>query len=198
MLQILIPSSLILGACAGIEGGPAERAAANHSSLRGAYMRQEVDPSLIFRSDVGVLGYQQHAHLNCYTGHGGKVSEPSDGFQAGVHKVDACGRACDENYCACFVYFWKYNECFLRDSCELSECEQGSEGKESYDFDTYTAGPVNTPCFCEHGKGQWIPYDPPGTLACTCVSCDPGYMVTDMYCVPEQRGGGPNLLGYEP
>eukprot|EP00929_Paragymnodinium_shiwhaense_P075091 TRINITY_DN383_c0_g1_i2.p1 TRINITY_DN383_c0_g1~~TRINITY_DN383_c0_g1_i2.p1 ORF type:complete len:175 (-),score=7.34 TRINITY_DN383_c0_g1_i2:35-559(-) len=123
------------------------------------------------RLNANVLGYEQHAHLNCYTGHGGKVSEPNDGLQAGVHNVDACGRACDENYCACFVYFWKYNECFLRDSCELSECEQGSEGKESYDFDTYTAGPVNTPCFCEHGKGQWIPYDPPGTLACTCVSC---------------------------
>merc|ERR1711988_2040820 len=48
----------------------------------------------------------------------------------------------------------------------------------------------------EHGQGEWIPYSPPGSRACNCVSCDPGYMVTDMYCVPEHPGSA-SVLGYE-
>merc|ERR1712070_290507 len=109
---------------------------------------------------------------------------PNDGLQADAHNVDACGRACDENGCSCFVYFHKYDECFLRLDCDLPACEPGVEGEESYEFDTFTPGPQGGECFCNHGRGKWIPYSPPGTLACECHECDHGYMTTDMECVP--------------
>merc|ERR1712232_562785 len=126
----------------------------------------------------------QHSHENCYAGHGGEALGPGDGLQAGVNNVDECGRACDANGCSCFVFFSKYNQCFLREKCELAACEVGVKGEESYDFDTFTPGPEGADCFMEHGFGKWIPYSPPGALACSAYKCDPGYTTVDMYCVP--------------
>jgi len=157
------------------------------AGLRGASRRAEsFDRNGTIRAteDIYVLGYAQHKHLNCYTDHGATPLGPDDGLQAGVSNAEDCGRACDQNGCSCFVFFWKHNQCFLRNECDLAACEQGVQGEESYEFDTFTPGPAGAECFCEHGRGKWIPYSPPGTLACECYECDHGYMTTDMQCVP--------------
>jgi len=170
----------------------AELVAGQLSSLRGAsslsnQSRGENKTTLFthMKEEASyVVGYEQHQHLNCYVGHGGVAVGPDDGLQADVHNVAECGQAADRHGGACFVYFWKNNQCFLRSECNLAACEEGVQGTESYEFDTFTAGPVGTACLVEHGQGRWIPYSPPGTLACTAEKCDPGYVTTDMACVP--------------
>jgi len=128
-----------------------------------------------------VIGYQQHQHLNCYASHGGSVLGPNDGLQAGVNSVDECGKAADSHGGVCFVYFWKYNQCFLRTECDTWACEEGKQGEESYDFDTFVPGPEDAECLVEHGQGKWRPYGDFG-LACMPEKCDPGYQITDMHC----------------
>merc|ERR1711879_998238 len=130
-----------------------------------------------------VFGYEQHQHLNCYSGHGGTDLGPDYGLQKDIHDDAACGVACQNNdECSCFVFFWEHNQCFLRSECKLNECEPGVAGQESYQFDTFTEGPVGAPCPCEHGEGKYISYSPPSDIACECTSCDPGYHLVDMYC----------------
>jgi len=134
-----------------------------------------------------VFGYEQHQHLNCYSGHGGTDLGPENGLQKDVHDAAACGLACQNtDDCSCFVFFWKNNQCFLRSECTLDECEAGVAGQESYQFDTFTEGPVGAPCPCEHGEGKYISYSPPtDPVACECTSCDPGYHLSDMQCDPD-------------
>ena len=118
-------------------------------------------------SATSVIGYQQHQHLNCYAGHGGSALGPNDGLQAGVNSVDECGKAADSHGGVCFVYFWKYNQCFLRTECNTWACEEGKQGEESYDFDTFLPGPEDAECLIEHGQGKWRPYwcEPPLAIA---------------------------------
>merc|ERR1711879_381762 len=86
-----------------------------------------------------VFGYEQHQHLNCYSGHGGTDLGPDNGLQKDVDSAGGCGLACENNdECSCFVFFWKNNQCFLRSECTLDECEAGVAGQESYQFDTFT------------------------------------------------------------
>merc|ERR1712125_178433 len=141
------------------------------------------------------VGYEQHQHLNCYTGHGGEAIGPDDGLQAGVDSAEECGRAMSNNlgYAnVCFVFFSEQNKCFLRKDCKLAACEQGVQGSESWQFDTYTPGPPGSECLVEHGQGKWINYSPPGAVACEAETCDPGYMTTDMACVPIN-----SVIGYQ-
>merc|ERR1711988_279253 len=134
-----------------------------------------------------VIGYQQHQHLNCYAGHGGSALGLNDGLQAGVNSVDECGKAADSHGGVCFVYFWKYNQCFLRTECNTWACEEGKQGEESYDFDTFLPGPEDAECLVEHGQGKWRP-DGHSGLACVAEKCDPGYQLSDttprVYCKP--------------
>jgi len=168
--------------CVPISAGAGSQSSLAGAPLRAASLAENTTTELSY-----AVGYQQHQHLNCYTGHGAAAIGPDDGLQQGVHSVDECARAADENggYAnSCFVYFWKYNQCFLRKDCNLDACEQGTQGSESWEFDTFTPGPVGTKCLVEHGQGKWVPYSPAGSLACNAEKCDPGYMTTDMVCVP--------------
>jgi hypothetical protein len=84
------------------------------------------------------IRFQQHDHLNCYAGHGGTPLGEDLPVQR-VHDVDACKSACRPcDGCSCFVFVSESNQCFLRSECELSKCEAGVSGKESYLFATYT------------------------------------------------------------
>merc|ERR1712232_1030564 len=154
----------------------AESSSSLEASPRNASLEENATTEL---SNVG--GFEQHQHLNCYTGHGGEAIGPDDGFQAGVNSVEDCGRVAGHT---CFVYFWKQNKCFLRKDCNLAACEEGKQGTESWDFDTFTPGPIGAECLLEHGRGKWIAYSPPGSLYCEAETCDPGYMIEDMACVP--------------
>merc|ERR1712070_1258386 len=84
-------------------------------------------------SEVGsVFGYDEHQHLNCYTGHGGTDLGPDYGLQRDINDAAACGVACQNNdECSCFVFFLEHNQCFLRSECTLNECEPGVAGQES-------------------------------------------------------------------
>jgi len=83
--------------------------------------------------------YNKEEHLNCYTGHGGTALGPNDGLQS-AHDIEGCKDACNHaDGCSCFVFFSKYNKCFLRSECESTQCEVGVPGEESYQFDTYFA-----------------------------------------------------------
>eukprot|EP00929_Paragymnodinium_shiwhaense_P075094 TRINITY_DN383_c0_g2_i1.p1 TRINITY_DN383_c0_g2~~TRINITY_DN383_c0_g2_i1.p1 ORF type:complete len:434 (-),score=18.02 TRINITY_DN383_c0_g2_i1:789-2015(-) len=208
MFRLLLLSTVILGALAGgNKGGPPEHddaaTLANRSALRGALVQTDVRQGIESRSDVGVLahwgndalGFERHAHLNCYREHGGNNSGSFDGPQSRDLVLSECANTAHYTKSPCFVYHRKKMQCFLRDHCELSQCEQGVEGEESYDFDTFTAGPVNAPCHCQHGQGEWIPYGPAGSLVCKCVSCDRGYTTKDMPCVPEQRESNGDSAG---
>merc|ERR1711918_112251 len=75
--------------------------------------------------------YDQHAHVNCYDGHGGTAGGSDDGFKSGLLASD-CVKACDvDASCSCFVYNWSQKQCFLRSECQLDQCEVGEEGGES-------------------------------------------------------------------
>merc|ERR1712232_1546047 len=135
----------------------AESSSSLEASPRNASLEENATTEL-----SNVVGYEQHQHLNCYTGHGGEAIGPDDGLQAGVDSAEECGRAMSNNlgYAnVCFVFFSEQNKCFLRKDCNLAACEQG-------------------------GQGRWINYSPPGAVACEAETCDPGYMTTDMACVP--------------
>jgi len=85
------------------------------------------------------INYIKSEHENCYSGHGGTALGPNDGLQD-AHDVEGCKSACNNaDGCSCFVFFSKYNQCFLRSECNLLQCEDGVPGEESYDFDTYIA-----------------------------------------------------------
>merc|ERR1712232_1070837 len=160
--------------------------------LRAASLAENATTKLSY-----VVGYQQHQHLNCYTGHGGSAFLPDDGLQAGVHSAEDCGRAMSNHlgYAnSCFVFFSEQNKCFLRKDCNLAACEQGVQGSESWQFDTFTPGPIGGECLVEHGQGKWINYSPPGAVACNPETCDPGYVTTDMACVPDPSS---YVVGYE-
>jgi len=108
--------------------------------------------------------YYVHDHLNCYTGHGGSPLGTNDGKQDDVSDVSRCAAACDEQNCACFVFFSEKNECFLRSGCDLNQCEIGQPGGESYLFDTYTPGAQyveyqHLNCYTGHGGTSVGPND---------------------------------------
>jgi len=171
----------------GAAKGDLRGAAAYDENNTKASFLQGAGANITSESTTGVFAYQQNAHTNCYEGHGGAWhgAGPADGYQQDVHSVEDCGSTCHGNQdCSCFVYFRKYDQCFLRSECDLPACEPGVDGEESYMFDTYTEGPVGAPCYCEHGQGRYGEYSPPSNVACFCESCDPGYMMTDMACVP--------------
>jgi len=96
-----------------------------------------------------VRGYQLMQHLNCYAGHGA-TSE----LWSGSASRDECGMRTAQvgqhgDLYSCFVYFRKRGTCFVKSGCSAGAlsrycgmpgeecCEQGVQGQESYDFDTY-------------------------------------------------------------
>jgi len=81
--------------------------------------------------------YDQHAHVNCYDGHGGTAGSSDLGFRSGLLASD-CVKACDvDANCSCFVYNWSQKQCFLLSECQLDQCEVGEEGGESNQFETF-------------------------------------------------------------
>mmetsp|Transcript_97674 Transcript_97674/g.174000 ORF Transcript_97674/g.174000 Transcript_97674/m.174000 type:complete len:281 (+) Transcript_97674:42-884(+) len=134
-------------------------------------------------------GYDLHAHVNCYTNHGGTDLGAQQGWKPGFSAED-CADACDDDdSCSCFVYMSDQGKCFLRSQCILEACEKGVDGQESWQFDTYVAvakDKTGNDCnLCANGQGKWQHYpEPTSSFDCICQSCDPGYELTDMFCEP--------------
>merc|ERR1719389_790920 len=97
------------------------------------------DPGYVITDQSCVaMNYIKYEHENCYSGHGGTALGPNDGLQD-AHDVEGCKSACSNaDGCSCFVFFSKYNKCFLRSECNIQQCERGVPGEESYEFDTYS------------------------------------------------------------
>eukprot|EP00438_Fugacium_kawagutii_P013656 Skav213129 [mRNA] locus=scaffold107:209747:210214:+ [translate_table: standard] len=95
-----------------------------------------------------VDAFYMHQYVNCYPSKGAVNINPGErGHQGQLDSVWDCARICyDHPSCLCFVWQFSHafgewstsrNNCFLRQTCEISKCHRGDFNTYSKDFDTF-------------------------------------------------------------